>query len=455
MLSTIMKRVLVTVCPALAIMALSASDSHAVPSFARQTGLSCTVCHTVWPQLTHFGRVFKLDGYTLSTQSPSGPWRPPVAAMVQASYTTLNDNSGILTDGVAPFDDADDSATDKWNLPQQASIFYGGRIISHLGALSQLTYDGTANDIALDNTDIRYARTFMFGGKHLTVGATVNNAPTVEDLWNTTPVWGYPFASSAVAPGPAAATLIDGTLGQQVGGIGAYASWGKFIYGAASVYRTTNDGITRPLGAGTEPDTITDGAVPYWRLALFHQWNPHFFEVGTYGITADAYPGGTDSGPTNSFTDYAFDGQYQFISPPHLFTLRATWIHEDQDWDASYTLGDTSNSSDTLETLKINAGYFYRSRNYGTFGGYFGYFSTTGDTDPLLYSPNPVDGSRTGEPDSNGFILQGVWVVKEKYKFSVQYTIYDKFNGAHTNYDGFGRNASDNDTLYLLAWLMF
>lgn len=450
----IMKSAFISLCAVGLAVVLSSEDSQAVPSFARQTGMSCNACHTVWPQLTQFGRVFKLDGYNFSTQSSSGRWYPPVAGMLQLSHTSLDSNSGVLTSGVAPFDGSDDSATDKTNLPQQASIFYGGRIVSHLGALAQLTYDGTANDVALDNTDIRYARTFSVGGRHLTLGATINNAPTVEDIWNTTPVWGFPFASSAVAPAPTAATLIDGTLGQQVGGIGAYAAWANFLYGAVSVYGTTNEGIARPLGAGTDPDTITDGAVPYWRVALYHARNNHSFEIGTYGLTADVYPGGSDSGPTNSFTDYAFDAQYQFNSNPHLLTLRATWIHEDQDWKESYSLGDTSNPSDTLKTFKINAGYFYRSK-YGTFGGYAGYFSTTGDTDPALYAPDPVDGSRTGSPDSNGWILEADWIFKEKYKFSVQYTIYNKFNGAESNYDGFGRDASDNNTLYLLAWLMF
>ena len=454
MITKIVKTSFVVLCLVGLVTTLSALESQAVPSFARQTGLSCNVCHTVWPQLTPFGRVFKLDGYTFSTESPSGRWRPPMAGMLQLSYTSLDHNNGVLTDGVAPFDDAEDSATDKFNLPQQASLFYGGRIISHLGALAQLTYDGTANDVALDNTDIRYARTFTAGGKHLTLGATINNSPTVEDLWNSTPVWGYPFASSAVAPAPAATTLIDGTLGQQVGGIGAYASWGNFIYGAVSVYSTTNSGIARPLGAGTEPDTITDGAVPYWRLALYHHSSNHSFEIGTYGLKADVYPGGGDTGPTDTFTDYAFDAQYQFISNPHLFSLHATWIHEKQDWNASYTLGAASNSSDTIKTFKVNAGYFYTTR-YGVFGGYAGYFSTTGDADPVLYSPDPVDGSRTGSPDSDGFILEANWVFKDKYKASLQYTMYRKFNGAETDYDGFGRDASDNNTLYLLVWLMF
>lgn len=39
-------------------------------------------------------------------------------------------------------------------------------------------------------------------------------------------------------------------------------------------------------------------------------------------------------------------------------------------------------------------------------------------------------------------------------KISLQYTIYNKFNGASSNYDGFGRDASDNNTLYALVWAM-
>jgi hypothetical protein len=428
--------------------------AHAVPSFARQTGMSCNACHTVWPQLTPFGRSFKLDGYTMSTRSPSEPYVPPVAAMFQASYTSLDKNSGLLKDSVAPFASSDDSEAARFNLPQQASIFYGGRIIDHLGAFVQVTYDGPGNAIALDNTDIRYSGSAKIGSRDLVYGFTIDNNPTVEDLWNTTPAWGFPFASSAVAPTPAAAALIDGGLAQQVGGIGAYASWSGFVYGAFSVYRTTNDGIARPLGAGTTPDIVTDGAVPYGRIALHQNWGPHSVELGAYGLRADVYPSGATSGPTDRFTDYAFDAQYEYIASPHMFTFRGTWIHEKQDWDASFPMGNTMNPSDNLETWKINASYFYQS-NIGTLGGSVGYFSTTGDTDAILYSPGPVSGSNTGSPESKGFILQADYLLKEKYKFSLQYTIYDRFNGADTNYDGFGRDGSDNNTLYFLVWLMF
>src|ERR1700730_11720265 len=49
------------------VTALAATPTaFAVPSFARQTGMDCEACHTVYPQLTHFGRVFKASGYLLA-----------------------------------------------------------------------------------------------------------------------------------------------------------------------------------------------------------------------------------------------------------------------------------------------------------------------------------------------------------------------------------------------------
>src|SRR5450759_989309 len=38
--------------------------ADALPSFARQTGQPCGTCHTDFPGLTPYGRLFKLGGYT-------------------------------------------------------------------------------------------------------------------------------------------------------------------------------------------------------------------------------------------------------------------------------------------------------------------------------------------------------------------------------------------------------
>ena len=68
-------------------------------------------------------------------------------------------------------------------------------------------------------------------------------------------------------------------------------------------------------------------------------------------------------------------------------------------------------------------------------------------------------------PDSNAIILEADWVPfgKDKswaapianLKVGLQYTIYTEFNGGSHDYDGFGRNASDNNTLLAYIWTCF
>ena len=67
-----------------AVVGLAAQSVRAVPSFAVQTGQSCQTCHVggLGPQLTPFGREFKLHGFTARTVS----FNLPVAAFATVSY---------------------------------------------------------------------------------------------------------------------------------------------------------------------------------------------------------------------------------------------------------------------------------------------------------------------------------------------------------------------------------
>jgi len=427
--------------------------AEAVPSFARQTGLSCFECHTVYPELTPFGRDFKLEGYVLSRSGKSYEYPPPLAGMLLFSLSNVstrlpagyfdNEWSNRLLSG----------GNNILALPEEANLYYAGKIYGHAGAFIQGTFEGDNNTFHLDMTDLRIADTGTIGSKGIIYGVTVNNSPTVQDVWNSTPSWGYPFESSEVAPAPAAGTIIDGTLDQQVGGVGIYALWNQFIYAELAAYHTTKDGLARPLGAGTANDMVVDGLAPYWRLVLQHQSGAHYLSAGTYGIVARIYPDGRDTGPTDKFTDIAFDAEYQYLAGRHSLSLESTWIHERQNWNAGYTLGNAANRSDSLDTFKVNADYYYHAP-FGRLGGSLAYFSTTGDTDRLLYSPAQVDGSNNGSPDSDGFILEADYLPADKVRLTLQYTLYNKFNGSRSDYDGFGRDASDNNTCYLAITVM-
>ncbi len=79
---------------------------------------------------------------------------------------------------------------------------------------------------------------------------------------------------------------------------------------------------------------------------------------------------------------------------------------------------------------------------------------TEGDLSKL-YEGESVYGSAGGDPSSSGITGQISYLPWYNVKLSLQYIAYSKFNGASDNYDGAGRNAADNNTLYLLVWINF
>ncbi len=445
------------------VLALALSDrALAVPSFARQTGMACSACHTVFPELTPFGREFKLNGYVLDNvtqvtgiDTSGAPTLslnsiPPLSLMLQVSYTHTRT---ALPDSVIPGALAKDGEV---LFPDQVSFFYAGKVANETGAFVQLTYDGAADHFGLDNTDIRYAHHLVFGGANdnnhsLILGITLNNNPTVQDVWNTTPAWGFPYAGSRVAPGPIASTQVDGRLGQSVAGLGVYAWLDDHLYAELTGYTAAVPGGAHPLDS--TQSNVAHGVSPYWRVAYEQRWDRNSLSVGAYGLSTKVHPGnGTPlQGVTDQFKDIAADAQYQFIGEDHLITLLATYIHEDQTLNASVIDMFALNHGNTLKTSKLSAEYSYQRK----FGGSLGYFSTSGSTDAVLYPVAAVSGSATGSPDSSGYIVEINYLPWLNTKIQLQYVAYQKFNGLTSNYDGSGRSASDNNTVYLLAWLNF
>ena len=454
------------IMPLLTVLCLAAPRAHAVPSFARQTGMACAACHTVYPELTPFGREFKLNGYVMDNikqitgidtenrQTLSLNTVPPLSVMVQISYshtgTAIPDSavSGALAkDGDVLF-------------PQQVSLFYAGKIADNFGAFMQLTYSGLHDHFGIDNTDIRYARHFSLGSDSkpnahtLIVGITVNNNPTVQDVWNTIPAWGFPYAGSSTAPTPATSTRIDsgaGGLGQNVAGAGVYVWFDSSLYAELSLYTPAIVGGQHPLDSMQA--RVAQGVLPYWRVAYEKRWDRNSLEVGAYGIVAKQHPGNGMAlqGITDQYTDNAVDAQYQFIGEDHLFTVLSTYIREKQKLDASFANNLAKNPSNTLKTFKLVGEYYYQRK----IGGALGYFDISGSTDTLLYAPAPVGGSANSDPGSSGITAELNYLPWLNTKLQLQYVHYQKFNGGSSNYDGAGRSASDNNTLYLLGWINF
>jgi hypothetical protein len=427
---------------------------EAVPSYARQTGLPCSGCHYTPPELNPAGRRFKLLGYvdradetkviTVDGGKKSAALALlaslPLSVMLDASFTSVKTSVPTTQNGSV-------------ELPQDISLFLSGAWTSHVGSFLQVTYDTQADHFSMDNTDIRYANTTKVGGKELVYGLDLNNNPTVEDLWNSTPAWGYPWVASDWAPTPNASPIINGLLAQDVAGFGAYGMWNNHLYADALVYRSEHVGSPQP-NPGTGASYNIRGVAPYWRVAWQQLTAKTQYEVGTYGMhlrstpNAITAPDGTTLPFQDSYTDWGVDTQIdRTLFRRDVLSLRATYIRENSDLLVSVP----TQPKNHLNTFLPNVEYHYGNRYTGTFG----WFSTTGTSNATLYPTGAVTGNFNGNPQGEGYIANVSYWPWQNLWLAFQYTGYTRFNGAANNYDGAGRNASGNNTIYLNAKFVF
>jgi len=463
-------------------------SADAIPAFNRQTGQNCVACHAggQFPELTPYGRIFKMTGYTIGERTL------PISGMAVASLSHVANTSK-----------SDDPAGDfqKNNKPifATASLLMGGKVTDNIGAFAQVTYDPYASQSAdgsfhghasADNIDIRYADRFIGEQRDLIFGFSANNNPSVSDPWNTAAAW----MQYVPVPSPTSSRFIDGNApypgfgaGGNIAGLTAYAFWNKTVYAELGGYATSK-GPFRFFSAGVAnaDNTKLRGVNPYWRLAYNREWGAHSLMVGTSGMVARVYDDPLDTSDPASvhrFTDLAVDAQYQYLLDPHSVTAQLVLTSNRHQLPAALgnqpvafvdangnSLANT-NAVDTNHVIRAKLTYVYRAR----YGGSVGLFSMTGTHDTayltaglepgsLTINPDPesaapsvraVDGNRTGNPSTNGVTLEAFWTPIQYLRIGAQYTAYGRFNGASKNYDGFGRNASDNNTLFIYTWLAY
>jgi hypothetical protein len=425
-----------------------------VPSFSRQTKLACTACHYGFPQLTPFGRLFKLNGYTMSGL-PAITAQKDSASRLQLSLPPIGPLSVMAIASVTSLATAlPNTQATTTQFPQQLSLFAAGAISDKMGIFSQFTYEDQTGKFSIDNVDVRFANHTTMGGNDLLYGLTLHNNPTVQDVWNTTPAWGYPFNSSGVAPTPSAAALIDGGLGQAVVGLGAYSLINNMVYAEVTGYVSAPQGTTLPLDstATNTPRSIS----PYWRVGLQHQFESTYLMVGTFGLQSSLYATGV-TGLTNKFTDIGVDAQieHKLGASTSMLIGRASYIHEQQTLTAAFaeTPQASQNINNSLNTYKVNLSYLPSPTHTITVG----FFGSSGTSDNVLYTAGAVSGSSTASPASQGETVEISTTPWLNVRLGAQYVMYQKFNGASRNYDmpiG-GRSAKDNNTLYMYLWFAY
>ena len=437
-------------------LALTAQHAEAIPAFAQQTGQPCTACHigAFGPQLTPLGRAFKIGGYT---QTGGDGWaaKVPISLMVQTSF---NHTAADQNPPPQHYDTNNNFSLD------QISGFIGGNLGEHSGGFVQFTWSDVTNSAHVDNVDLRpYTTIIDLGGKDLRIGVTLNNTPTVQDPYNTTFAWGFPYISSLLAPAPAGNPILAGAFAGNTIGYTAYAWYDSKLYLEGGAYDTWSPWTLARFGNPYSVGSTTEPA-PYLRAAYEWQWGNSAAHIGALFMHAAVNPATDVFQTTNAFgsdhyTDYAFDAGYQFLGDgTHIATVQGIYTHETQSLNGSAAMNGIAGTSYNLDQIRMNASYWYQN----TYGLTIGWQRAWGPANPILF----IDGgSANNKPDSNAFIIEADWVPFGKdtsfaapfmnLKLGVQYTAYTQFNGGTSNYDGAGHNASDNNTLLLFAWMIF
>lgn len=408
-------------------------QAAAVPSFAVQTGQPCAACHVgaFGPQLTEYGREFKLYGYVSVDKNTHFP---PIAMTGQSSFTKTEAKQEPPPRWFG--------SNDNFAVPQELVLYYAGRITSEMGAFVQILYDGTTRNLHLDNSEIRYSHDTDLFGEDFLYGATLNNGATNSDLWNNIGTWAFPYASSRLAPNPSAAARIDGNLSQNVLGAGLYASWNSLIFLEFDAYKGLDQAQRNWLGnAPTLGSDQVTGTPYYWRAALEHGWakGEHYVELGTFGLTTHIAPMGLRTAGTDYYVDTGLDATYQWFTNPKsvvadYLSAHAVYIHENQVLGASQLTSGT-NASNRLDIMRADVSYAIDA----TYTPTLQYFRSTGSRDLALY------GTPYAHPDSAGIRAEFAYVPWGKpddwrrgnLRLQLQYVNYFKFNGtssgAHNN----------------------
>lgn len=179
-----MKKVIFSLAVVLAAVVFVPTAS-AIPSFSRQTNLTCQSCHAQHvPILNGFGQAFKAAGYPMmgTTQGKVEGDRLSIPNTLNASMrlkARYQKSNGANTDAIP----GDTTNSGQWQVPEEFSLFFGGRIAENVGFF----FEGNTS------------ATRLISGFRLPAALSVNNAklsaiPYMTDALGAS--YGYEQAST-------------------------------------------------------------------------------------------------------------------------------------------------------------------------------------------------------------------------------------------------------------------
>jgi hypothetical protein len=151
-----MKKIVLSLAGVMA-AATFAPEASAVPAFARQTGMACSACHQQhFPAINSFGRAFKSAGYTMvgteeKIEDPKSDTSPGLsipstlnAAIVGYMQYSKTNGPADGSPNAASASSLNSKSTNNGSLqiPQQVSLFFGGRVGENIGFEAEYSISG-------------------------------------------------------------------------------------------------------------------------------------------------------------------------------------------------------------------------------------------------------------------------------------------------------------------------
>jgi hypothetical protein len=291
-------------------------NAQAVPAFARQVGVECSACHFQhYPKLKGFGRVFKSNGFSQSSQSLLEGSKLSIPPFLNVSFFVKS--RAVDTD--------ETEAT--LAFPDEAALLFGGRLAEGIGGLVEmgdaiLSYKvsfTTATDAGVNYGLTAFATDALgapYGFELMSTGAVRNIRPFERAAMPSLGANGLDLSGSAT-------------------GLAFHAAHSNWF--AAVTFFVPDDSQT----GATEMDTGADLA-KYFRAA----WMPRFGSLDT-GIGIGKFAGeakatSTDTGLRETFkTDGWFvDLQLQGDVANRELGVYALYAKGDEDVDGVFSAGN-------------------------------------------------------------------------------------------------------------------
>jgi hypothetical protein len=384
--------------------------AHAIPSYTRQTGFSCDECHTVYPNLTPFGRDFKLHGYTMTASktiksdasSNSTPLMnlnniPMVSARIVSMWSNqAGGNNGIVPKGITTagqgFMSFPSGYNDKetFNLVGDSSIYVSGKIAPYMGTFLEFSgIDDEGGTLGLGMLDtVIVAPDTMLGGRSFVYGIRGVDAVFTGDPSNVLGTWGL---TSQLMGMSTHNTLYDPNRAMVEGGE-LYGMWGGFnnggLFGTVAFYHPTGSQTAGSFvqgnlaGLSGTPGTLNTSSVDEAvRLAYYlPSFGNLYTEIGASayfgkeGMIAPSAASIPNPYYNDNYSNYGVDAQVQYIGDKNLAELFAIYQSQNdnkfygQDLYSNINYG-VNGTSVQRNALAVTADYYYK-RTYGAYVKY-------------------------------------------------------------------------------------